>query len=49
MSCLTSRVAEDPSADNMTNGSKHCFNLNDRTFTMFINHCKGNYVEKSLS
>ena len=46
--CLTSRVSEDPLIDNMANGSKHCCNLNDSTFTIFINHCEGDYVAKSL-
>ena len=46
--CLKSRVAEDPSTNNMANGSKHCCNLNDRNFTIFINHCGYNYVGESL-
>ena len=43
-----SRVSQNPSTDNTENGSKQCFNLNDSTFTIFINHCEGNYVGKSL-
>ena len=39
--CLKSRVPEDPSTDNMANGPKHYCNLNDSTFRIFINHCKG--------
>ena len=46
--CLTSRVSEDPSTDNVANGSKHCFSLKDSTVTIFINHCEGHYVRKSL-
>ena len=33
---------------NMANGSKHCCNLNNSTFTVFINHCGGNSTVKSL-
>ena len=46
--CLKSCVSQDPSTDNMANVSKHCYNLNDSTLTIFINHCGGNYVGKSL-
>ena len=34
-------VSEDHLAGNVVNGPKHCFNLNDSTFTIFIDHCKG--------
>ena len=37
--CVKSRVPEDRLTDNMANGSKHCWNLNESTFTIFINHC----------
>ena len=40
--CLTSRVSDHPSTDKIANGSKHCCDLNDSTFTMFINHCGDN-------
>ena len=30
----------------MGNGSKHCCNLNDITFTIFVNHCADKYDEK---
>ena len=30
------------------NGSKHCWNLNSNSFTIFINHCEGSYIGKSL-
>ena len=46
--CLKSCAAEDPSTNNMANGWKHISNLNDSTFTIFINHCGYNYVGKSL-
>ena len=46
--CLKSRVSEDPWTHNITNGLKHCCNMNDSTFTIFINHCEGNCVRKSL-
>ena len=42
--CLTSAVSQYPSTSNMTSASKHCSNLNDGSFTMFIDYCKGNYV-----
>ena len=32
----------------MENGYTHCFNLNDSTFTNFINHCGGSCIGKSL-
>ena len=40
--------SEDPSTDNMANWSKHCWNLNDNAFTMFIKHCQSNDVGKIL-
>ena len=46
--CLKSRVSEDPSTDNMANGSKHCYNLNDSTFAIFINHCESSCIGKTL-
>ena len=45
---LKSRVSEDRSKHNITNVLKHCCNLNDSTFTVFINHCEDNCVRKSL-
>ena len=47
--CLKDPLSEDPSITNMVNGSKHCSNLNDNTFTIFINHCHCNSGWKSLS
>ena len=46
--CLKSRVSEDPSTSNMINAIKQSSYLNDTTFTMFIYHCEGNEVQKSL-
>ena len=37
--CLKRCASEDPSTDNMANGSKNGSNLNDSTFTIFINRC----------
>ena len=45
--CLKSCASQDVSTNNMANGSKHCCNMTDSTFTIFINHCEGNYVKKS--
>ena len=39
----------DGSTSNMENSPKHCGNLNDSTFTIFIDHCEGNLVGKSRS
>ena len=47
--CLTVPVSEDPSTSNIVNGPKHCCNLNDSTFIIFIDHCDWNSVDKSLS
>ena len=47
--CLKSPVSEDPFKGNMVNGPKHLFNLHDRTFTIFIDHCEDNGVGKGLS
>ena len=46
--CLKSLVSDEPSTDNMANGSKDCWNLNDSTFIILINHCEGNCIAKSL-
>ena len=48
--CLKSRVSKDPSTNDngMENGSKHCCNINDSTFAIFINHCGNNSVAKNL-
>ena len=36
--CLKSPVSEDPTKSNMVNAPKHCSNLRDTSFTIFINH-----------
>ena len=46
--CLKSRVSEETSTDNITNGLKNCCKLNDSTFTIFSNHCDRNCVGKTL-
>ena len=39
--CLKSPVSEDPSTSNMVNGQKHCWNVEDSTFAIFIDPCAG--------
>ena len=46
---LKSPVWDDPSTGNMVNGSKHWFNLNSNSFTIFLDNCEGNWVGKSHS
>ena len=46
--CLKSCVSQIPLTDNMANGSKHCYNLNGSSFTIFINHCESSCIGKSL-
>ena len=41
-----SPVSEEPSKSNIVNGPKHCSNLNDSTFSIFINHWEGNDLLK---
>ena len=45
---LKSRASEDPERDNKENESQNFSNLNDSTFTIFINHCEGSCIRKSL-
>ena len=40
---------DDPSRSNMLSGSKHFWNLNGTTFTLFIDNCEGNSVGKKVS
>ena len=40
--CQKSPVSEDPSTSNMVNGTKHRWNLNHSTFTIFIDPCEEN-------
>ena len=46
--CLKNIVSEDPAAKNMVNAPKHCCNMDDGTFTIFIDHCEHESVRKSL-
>ena len=46
--CLKSRVSADPYTDKAAYVSKHCCNLNGSTFIIFINHCEGSCIGKSL-
>ena len=46
--CLKSRVSGDLQTDNTANGLEHCCNLNGSKFTIFINHCGGSCIRKSL-
>ena len=47
--CVKSSVSEDPSTSNMVSGPKHCSNLTESAFTIFIDHYEDNSVGKSLS
>ena len=47
--CLKNPAAEYPSTNNMVNGHKHCCNVDDGTFIIFIDHSQHNSVGKSLS
>ena len=44
--CLKSDVSEDPSTSNMEDGPKHCSNVQDGAFTIFINLCEKIQLEK---
>ena len=46
---LKSPVSEEPSTSNMVNAPKRCWNLHHSTFIIFLRHCQGNCVRKSLS
>ena len=46
--CLKSPVSEDPSKNNMVNVPKHCSNLKNSSFTIFIVHWEVNYLTKSF-
>ena len=47
--CLKSPVSEDPTKSNVVNAPKHCSNLRDTSFTIFINHWEvNNCLTKSL-
>ena len=48
--CLISPCSEALSTSKMVKGPKHCRKLNDNTFSIFIDPCERNEVEKvSLS
>ena len=47
--CLKGPLSEDSLNTDMLNGSKHCGNLNDSTFTIFIDPCEQIQGWKSLS
>ena len=47
--CLKSPVSEHPSISNIVKALKHCWNLNDSTFTLFIDPFERNSGSKSLS
>ena len=47
--CLKSPIPEEPSITKMVNGPKHCWNLNDSTFTIFIDPGESNSGSKRLS
>ena len=46
--CLKSPVSEDPSKSNRVNSPKHCSNLKDTSFTIFIDNWEDNCLTKSL-
>ena len=46
--CLKNPASEYPSTNNMVNGQKHCCNLDDGTFIIFIANSEHNSVGKSL-
>ena len=47
--CLKSLDSDDPSKSDMVIGPKHCWNLNDSTFTIFIDPCEDNRRWKNFS
>ena len=47
--CLKSPVPEDPSTSNMVNGRKHCWDLPNSNFIIFIDHSEENWALKRLS
>ena len=38
--CLKSAVSQDRLTSNMVYGPKHCWNLRNSTFTIFLDHCE---------
>ena len=47
--CLKNPISEDPLTSNMEIELKHCWNLNDSAFAIFIDTCEDNSGWKSLS
>ena len=47
--CLKNPVLEETSSSGMVNEKKHCWNLDDTTFTIVIDHSEGNWLSKNLS
>ena len=45
--CVKSPVSEHPSKSNMLSAQKHCSNLKDSPFTIFINNLEGNALIKT--
>ena len=43
---LKRNVSEEPFTGNVVNVPKHCFNLEERAFNIFIDPCEGNSVLK---
>ena len=46
--CLKYDASENPSTNKMVNGHKHCCNLDDSTFIIFIDDSQHNSVGKSV-
>ena len=45
--CLKSPISDDPLTGNMVNRPRFWFSLNASSFTIFVDHCGGNWVGKS--
>ena len=46
---LKNLISKDTSVSGMVKGKKHCWNLDDTTFSIVIDHCEGSWVGKNLS
>ena len=46
---LKSSVLEDPFKNNMVNAPKHCSNMTNTSFTIFIDYSEGECLTKSLA
>ena len=40
--CLKRSILDEPLTSNLVNEPKHCYTLDDSTFTVFIDHCESN-------